>query len=399
MNVAIRIFLRDLADLARRPGLLSVALAVPVVLLLLIGHLHTRDPVIVVAVVDTKDEEARLETLGRALDDLAGVERRSWTLDDERPWARARSEHVDLVAEWIDGGWRFTTPWADRHRAPAVQEIVQDLALSLRRQVALQARLGELGSLRDMLAGPDAEAATRRIDAIVQDLRDEAEVPTPVLRAWLAGHLQRLYPPATLADHALVPSYIALITVFLPFLFGATALVRERESGTLPMLILAAGRRWRVLTLGKLLLPLAVALAALLLLLVAAHSAFGFGIKPGGFAVLGLQATAALASALLGLSLSTLVSSAQDAYTASAVYLVASILLTGMVYPVDQSAPAVAAVAYTFPLTWSGPVLEAWMFQGAGAPQATVAWLALALQCLAGAAICHLALRRLEAQL
>jgi hypothetical protein len=399
MNVLLRLFLRDLGDLARRPSLLTVALGVPVVLLLLIGHLHTREPTIFVAVLEPGHSAARVAQLRRALDDLAGVQTQVWPAGDGRPWERARQQRVDLVAEWIDDAWRFTTPSADRHRAAQVQEVAQDLTLSLRRQDELRARLAELGSLRDMLSAADAASAAARIDDFSQRLRDEAEVPTSVLRAVLAGSLHRRHPPATLADRSLVPGYIALITVFLPFLFGATALVRERESGTLPMLLLATGRRWRKVAIGKLLLPVAVALVVLLLLLVAARSAFGFGIKPGLGTIVALQAAAALVSALLGLSLSTLVPSAQDAYTASAVYLVASILLTGMVYPVDHSATAVMWVAHTFPLTLSGPPLEAWIAQGADAPPLTLTWFGLAAQGLVAVLVCKLALRRLEARL
>jgi ABC-2 family transporter protein len=399
MTVLLRLFLRDLGDLARRPALLAVTLGIPVVLLLLIGHLHAREPTIFVAVLEHDRNTIQVAQLRRALDDLASVKVQVWPAGDVRPWERARRQRVDLVAEWIGNAWRLTTPSADRHRAAQVLEVAQDLTLSLRRQDELRARLAELDSLRDMLSAADAASAAARIDVFSQVLRDEAEVPTPVLRALLAGSLHRLHPPATLADHSLVPGYIALITVFLPFLFGATALVRERESGTLPMLLLATGRRWRLVALGKLLLPVAVALVVLLLLLVAARSAFGFGIKPGLGAIVALQTAAALVSALLGLSLSTLVPSSQDAYTASAVYLVASILLTGMVYPVDHSATAVAWVAHTFPLTLSGPPLEAWIAQGADAPPIAVAWAGIAAQGLVAVLICERALRRLEAHL
>jgi len=132
---------------------------------------------------------------------------------------------------------------------------------------------------------------------------------------------------------------------------------------------------------------------------IAARSAFAFGIKPGLATALGVQLAAAAISALLGLGISTLLRSSQDAYTASSVYLVACILITGLIYPIEQAAWGVIAVSYAFPLTLSGHPLEEWMLKGAGAALEPWRLAGLAAQLVGALALCALAVQRLRRSL
>jgi hypothetical protein len=164
-------------------------------------------------------------------------------------------------------------------------------------------------------------------------------------------------------------------------------------------MLVAARRRWLLLAAGKLLLPVLAGLVAVMLLLVVAALAFGFGIKPGLAEALALQAAAAAVAALFGLSVSAWVDSAQEAYAVSAVYLVALILLTGMVYPLEQAAPMVVAVAHLFPLSLAAPELEAWMTAGASARVPVQTWAKLVAQGLAALLLLALAAKGLREKL
>jgi ABC-type multidrug transport system permease subunit len=243
------------------------------------------------------------------------------------------------------------------------------------------------------------EHAIETVDQLAQKAARDAAIPTPVLRAWLANRLDFYFPLVSQVDHSLVPGFVALIAVFLPFLLASGALVREREAGTLETMILAARRNWVCMAAGKLILPVSVTMLSVLLLLVAARTAFGFGIKPGFLQALGIQLLAGVVSAVFGLSVSTLIKSSQDAYTTSSAYLVACILITGLIYPVEQAANAVAAVSYLFPLTLAAPALEGWMVNGANVTVESWRWYGLIGQLAAAVALCGLAVQRLRKSL
>ena len=425
MRFVARVFARDLAELSRSCGLLALIFVVPVVLMLLIGNLKVRDLVTRVAIVASKPQQTSLVRLQSALQELASIEVTEWDAGRDDVRERSVRDNVDLVIVWEGSNWRFYSPLTNTYRLQFAQAVAQAVALSMQRHERLDKQLGSLGQLADELraveppqdapakaASVPAEAASvaaakphsnaaaiATIRKLEQEAKEEAALPTSVLRAWLSSQLILYFPPASQVDHSPVPEFVALIAVFLPFLLACGALAREREAGTLETLVIAARRSWARLAMGKLLMPVFVAMLATMLLLVAARTAFGFGIKPGIFQAFGVQLLAAFVSALMGFSISTLIRSAQDAYTTSAVYLVACILITGLIYPVEQAARGVLAVSYVFPLTISGPPLEDWMLKGASATVDRWRWAGLFSQLVAALSLCAFALKRLRRSL
>jgi ABC-type multidrug transport system permease subunit len=399
MNFLARVFARDLLELSRSRGLLVLLFVVPVLLLLLVGNLKVRDPVLRVA-ISMEAPPATLARLRSMLQEVSRVRVTEWTLAPGELQQRAVREQVDLVAVWESDSWRFYSPLTNSYRLQFAQGVAQDLTLSMQRSKRLGEQVGELDQLASELPPSDpASGAAGAVLKLQQRARDDAALPAPLLRALLANQLTLFYPPASRVDRSLVPGYVALITVFLPFLIASGALVREREAGTLQTLVMASRRNWARLVAGKLLLPTFVSLLATLLLLVVARSAFGYGLKPGLGSVLSVQLAAAVISALLGLGISTLLRSSQDAYTASSVYLVACILITGLIYPVEQAAWGVIGVSYAFPLTLSGHPLEEWMLKGAGAALEPWRLAGLAAQLVGALALCALAVQRLRRSL
>lgn len=403
-----RLFTRDLAVLSRSPALLTLVLIVPLILLLLIGHLNVRPLITRVAIIAesnaTNDEPAEVTPAHKLLSELSSVEVVDWPADTRDLRDRSVREDIDIVLVPFEGTWRMYAAITRTARSASTQEVAQLIRLSLERDHRLSQRLERLDQLENALqADPAHRQGYSEAPYIVEKLRtasdEEAAVPAVLAGVWLSHQLTPLFESSNAAKHALVPGFISLIGVFVPFFLASTAIVREREADTLPGLVVVANRRWPVLAAGKLMLPLLAGMLAVLALLVTAQFAFGFGIKPGLAQALLVQAIAALVSALLGLSVSSLLESSQEAYAVSAVYLVALILLTGMIQPLEQSANAVVAAAYLFPLTVAAPSLENWMIAGASAVMQPHAWLVLGLQSVAALALCTIALQRLKARL
>lgn len=392
---------RDAAELVRSPALLALVLLVPPCLLLLIGTLNVRPVVTRMAIVTEASPEgaAAQAALRRRAGEIASLEWVEWPAGESDLRERAVREGVDIVLLRSDGGWRAYSAVTRSARAALAQETVHWLMLSLQREQQSRQAIERLSELAEALPAGGGDDARERLQSIQEQLRREAALPTPLLSVWLATQAAPLWAPASGADHALVPATIALIGVFVPFVLASAALVREREAGTLAGLLVVARRRWPLLAAGKLLLPVLAGIVAVMLLLMVAALAFGFGIKPGLTEALALQAGAATVAALFGLSVSASVDSAQEAYAVSAVYLVALILLTGMVYPLEQAAPAVVAVAHLFPLSLAAPGLEAWMTAGASAHVPAQTWAKLSAQGFAALLLLALASMRLREKL
>ena len=393
---------RDAAELLRSPALLALVLLVPPCMLLLIGTLNVHPVITRMAVVaeESPAGASAQSELRRHASEIAALEWVEWPAGVTDLRERAVREGVDIVLLRSDGDWRAYSAVTRSARAAPAQEAVQLLMLSLQREDQSLQEIRQLDEVYERLpAGADGDAARKQIEEMKEQVLRKAALPTPLLGVWLAAKSTPLWAPASGADHALVPAYIALIGVFVPFVLASTALAREREAGMLAELLMVSRRRWPLLALGKLLLPLLAGLVANMLLLVVAALAFDFGIKPGLVEAVALQALAAAVSALFGLGVSAWVDSSQEAYAVSAVYLVTLILLTGMVYPLEQAAPTVVAVAHLFPLSLSAPALEAWMMAGASAHTSSKTWITLAGQGLAALLLLGTTLRRLKANL
>jgi ABC-type multidrug transport system permease subunit len=162
----------------------------------------------------------------------------------------------------------------------------------------------------------------------------------------------------------LIPRVIALVVVFMPFLFACQTVVREKETGMLATLLVAPNVGWWSIVAGKILATVFISTANLLVLLLAAIAMFDVPIRTGVWPVFGMQVLAILVSTLFGLAASTLVGTHRQAYFLSAIYAFCLIFLTGLIFPLERAIDTVNSLSHLLPLTFSlGPLTE-WMTNG-----------------------------------
>jgi hypothetical protein len=107
----------------------------------------------------------------------------------------------------------------------------------------------------------------------------------------------------------------------------------------------------------------------LALSLIFAAALFRFGLKPGLPGTFGIQSLALLAVSFQGLLVSALLRTQLQAYLASATYAIASILFTGVIFPMSVGSAAAQAVASLFPLSFAMPPLSGWFSFGTSPSQ------------------------------
>ena len=352
MHGALKIFIKDLLELVQSRQVLAFLLVAPLLLLVLVGQIRVHEFKLKAGVVASDNQIEKLRQIRAVLDEFANLSVIEVSVHPESILSWMETEQLDLALIWEDR-WRIYTQQTDHYKLQFIASLAQEIQFSLREKTAL---------------------------------------PVPLMKSAAAKDLVVFYPPTSVRDLSIVPPLIGLITVFLPFFLGSGTYVREREAGTLEILLLASGARWGWFFVGKILMPVLMGLTAFMLMLVSSRTLFGYGVKSGLPGISSLMLIGLITSACLGLAVSTRVRSQQHAYVVSAIYLLSLILLTGFFYPLDQSTWAVQAVSWLFPLTHLIHPLEAWISRGTSTSVFLMNAVWLVCQCIAAVAIAYLSL-------
>ena len=195
--------------------------------------------------------------------------------------------------------------------------------------------------------------------ACQQELLAGRDVPMRIV-----PEIKMLYNPQGKSAYHFVPGVMGLILMLICAMMTAVAIVREKETGTMEVLlaspvrplylILAKAVPYGVLSMGN--------LATILLL-----SVFVLGVPVTGsliwlVVVSGIFILAALA---LGLLISTLVSTRMAAMLASGMgLLMPTMLLSGMIFPVESMPPLLQGLSTIVPARWYVAAVKKVMIQG-----------------------------------
>jgi ABC-2 type transport system permease protein len=187
-----------------------------------------------------------------------------------------------------------------------------------------------------------------------------------------------------------VPAVLALVLTVGTLVLSAMGIVREKEIGTMEQLIVTPIRPWQLLV-GKL-APFAI-IGVIQTCLVTAAAVFAFRVPLRGsfFLLLGLTLLFLLNNLGLGLLISTLVENQQQAMMGAALgATVPMIMLSGLIFPIENMPPAIQLVTRAIPLRYYAEIIRGVFLRGSGIdalwPQAvTLLGMGLAILTLAAA--------------
>ena len=187
-----------------------------------------------------------------------------------------------------------------------------------------------------------------------------------------------------------VPAVLAMILMIMTMLLSAMGVVREKEIGTLEQIIVTPIRPWQLIV-GKL-FPFAV-IGLIQVFLVTGVAVFRFGVPiRGSFLLLVVLTQLFVLNTLgLGLLVSTLVRTQQQAMMLAAFTLMLPMVyLSGLIFPIENMPPAVQYATYAIPLRYYATIIRGIFLRGSGLdvlwPQA-LALLAMGVSILAVAAL------------
>jgi ABC-2 type transport system permease protein len=174
------------------------------------------------------------------------------------------------------------------------------------------------------------------------------------------------YNPGLSSTLYMVPGVMGVILMVTTMVVTSMALVKEREQGTMEQIIVTPLRSGELIA-GKLLPFVAVGFAEVTLALPVMSLAFDVPIE-GSLALFYLFTGIFLLSTLgIGLFVSTLVRTQQQAMMVAAFFVMLPFtLLSGFVFPVDNMPPVIRAIAHAIPLKYYLTAVRGIFLKGTG---------------------------------
>ncbi|PYP38746.1 MAG: ABC transporter permease [Gemmatimonadetes bacterium] len=208
----------------------------------------------------------------------------------------------------------------------------------------------------------------------------------------LETRIRPRYNPGLRSPNYIVPGLVGVILTITLVLVTAMAIVRERERGTLEQLIVTPITKTELM-LGKIAPYVGVGLVQMTTVLLLGRFVFDVPLTGNVLLLYAIAFIFIVASLALGLFVSTLVRTQQQAMQASFFFVLPNILLSGFMFP-RQAMPAVFQWIGAFlPLTHFLKVLRGILLKGVGV---TELWQEMAILALFATVLIGLSVRRFQ---
>ncbi len=173
------------------------------------------------------------------------------------------------------------------------------------------------------------------------------------------------YNPDLVSSYFMIPGVIGMILFAITSILTATAIVRERERGTIEQLIVTPIRPWE-LVVGKVFPYVILAFIDTLEVLAIGHWWFGVPVRGDLGLILGCSGLLLLSGLGIGLFASTIANTQQEAMLTVWMTLLPSIFLSGFFFPIDAMPKLLQWVSYIVPLRYYLVIIRALLIKGVG---------------------------------
>ncbi len=368
-----QVMVKEFLQVFRDPRMRFVLFVPPVIQLVVFGYAANFDVKhIRMAVFDDDRTSESRELVSRfEASPYFDVRRRAASAAEIREWI----DREDVVAAlWIEHGFARDI---DRHRPAAVQ-IVVDGTDSNTAQILLGYANAVFGAYGEGL-----------LAARIAGTPLAGRLPTVELehRAWFNTNLE--------SRNYFVPGVIASLLMLVTTLLTAMAIVREREIGTLEQLMVSPLKPAELI-LGKIIPFAAIGMADVPL--IAGIGVFWFDVPMvGNPLILLFGALLFLLSALgIGLLISTLSQTQQQAMMLSFFVFIPALILSGFTFPIPNMPRLFQYLTYINPLRYFLVVIRGVFLRGAGL---SLLWPQLAAMALLGVATMGISSMRFKKRL
>ena len=343
----LRVVKKELTQIRRDKRMLLTLFAMPIMQLFIFGYAVSTDVNHILTAVYDEDRSAESRML---------VERFT------------RSGYFDEVAYLTSPAQVNRT--LDTGQAQMVLHIPRRFARALRRQhpVQVQTILDGTDSMTARIIAGYANAVVRQYAAgVTLDRLNHMRAVTqrvpglePRLRVW--------YNPELKSVNFMVPGVLCLILFIVTMTMTSMAIVREKEIGTLEQLIVTPITPTELM-LGKTVPFLLIGLLDMALVLLVATCWFHVRVAGSVTLLIMLSVLFLLTSLGLGIFVSTVSKTQQEATLSSFFILQPSIILSGYMFPVENMPAAIQWITYLIPLRYFLEIIRGIFLKGNGLAQ------------------------------
>jgi ABC-2 type transport system permease protein len=186
------------------------------------------------------------------------------------------------------------------------------------------------------------------------------------------------YNPDLVSAYFNIPGVIGMILSFITALLTATAVVRERERGTIEQLIVTPIRSWELIV-GKILPYVMLAFVDVLEVLIIGHWWFKVPVRGDLGLIFLLSGLFVLSSLGIGLFASTIANTQQEAVLTVMMTILPSIFLSGFFFPIEAMPELLQFVSYFVPLRYYLVIIRSLLLKGVGIASLETETIALGL--------------------
>jgi ABC-2 type transport system permease protein len=186
------------------------------------------------------------------------------------------------------------------------------------------------------------------------------------------------YNPDMVSAYYMVPGVIGMILYAIASILTATAIVRERERGTIEQLIVTPIRSWE-LVVGKLLPYVLLTLMNTIEVLALGSLLFGLPIRGDLTTILLLSSLFLMSGLGIGLLISTIANTQQEAMLSAFMTVLPAIFLSGFFFPIEAMPKVLQWISLLTPLRYYLVIIRSLVIKGVGVSALHQEVLALAL--------------------
>lgn len=331
------IALKEIRHILRDPRSLTVAIAMPVLMMLLFGYAVN---------LDVKNIRLGVLDLDRTV------------------------ESREIVSKFYKSGYFIPPPVAPAMSNPdkVLKRGDADAVLVIRPGFAVALATLATFDLGLVIDGADANlaAATSNYAGMIVARFAEERLPEDLEFPRVTISAKILYNPNLKSAHFFVPGLIAIILMMISALLTSITVAREKETGTMEQLLVSPITPREVI-IGK--VAPYIGLALLDAALVIGYSVVQFGVPfAGSAALLVFFALIYIAAALsAGILISTLVRTQQVAMMlAQLVTVLPSVMLSGFIFDIRNMPKALQYLSYIVPARYFQVIIRGIMLKGSG---------------------------------
>ncbi|UCF94061.1 MAG: ABC transporter permease [Desulfobacterales bacterium] len=246
-----------------------------------------------------------------------------------------------------------------------------DLGLRIPPDFSAKIRTGKTAAIQILVDGSMSNMAAVRISYFMTLLdRFNGQLFRELYRqridfGEIDGRIRTWYNPNLDSQYYYVPGIVAFLVMLLSLLLTSMAIVREKEAGTMEQLIVTPLRPLELI-LGKTIPFIIIAQAQMIMVIVFAVLWFRIPMVGNAFLLLGAACIFLLSTLGIGLFISTVSQTQQQAMMTNFFFILPFFMLSGFVFPISNMPAVIQWFTYLNPLQYFLVIIRGIFLKGAG---------------------------------